>query len=193
MNITPEKLALEIVNYIWNDLGTLSGGGHVKFNMTRLGKAELLHKWQKSIEMSITGADRQRKYLGFFDGSAKPNPGSMTIGGYVQDPNGKVLYKYSIGIGEGTNNVAEYLSLIHILKECGRRGIQRILIRGDSQLAINQVEGSWKVKDPKIKELYNKVIEAMKKIPDCTLMWQPRNQNKEADKLASEAHGIPTT
>jgi len=192
MNLTPEHLALDIVNHIWSDLGSLSGLGQVKFNMTRQEKVDLITNWQHSITELVAGADNQRKYLGFFDGSAKPNPGNMSIGGYIQDPNHKTLYKYSISLGKGTNNTAEYMSLIHILQECNRRGIQRILIRGDSQLIINQVTETWKVKDPKMRQLCDQAQEAKAKMSNCDLMWQPRKQNAEADKLANNGHGIPT-
>lgn len=199
MNLTPEKLSQNIIALMWHELLHLSELGKIKLNMTRNEKAEKMKQWETEICNIIKGADNQRKFFAYFDGSAKPNPGIMSIGGYIQTPTGKQLYAYSINLGEGTNNVAEYQSLIHVLRECGRRGIQRVLIRGDSQLVINQVLGIWKTKDPMMKQLCDEAVEAMSKILDCTLMWHARKQNKKADKLADEGHdlsnqdhGIPT-
>ena len=52
------------------------------------------------------------KYTAYFDGSAKPNPGMMKIGGLVKDETGTIKGEYSKELGHGTNNEAEYLSLI---------------------------------------------------------------------------------
>ena len=115
----------------------------------------------------------------------------MSIGGLIISPTGKKLYSYAIALGHGTNNVAEYNSLIHLLQECKRRGIQRVLIRGDSQLVINQVTGVWNCKDPYMKELCDKVKILMADIEDCSFLWEPRAKNKEADRLSQLGHDIP--
>jgi ribonuclease HI len=190
MNLTAEKLAERIVQHIWNELGALSGLGDLKFNMPRQRRAENLKQWVSDIASIIKETDNQHKYLGYFDGSARPNPGEMSIGGFITSPTGKKVYSYSISLGHGTNNVAEYNSLIHLLQECQRRGIQRILIRGDSQLIINQVTEVWKCKDPYMLELCDKVKLLKTKIPTCDFMWEPRAKNKEADRLAQKGHGI---
>jgi len=192
MNLTPEKLAERIMHHIWHELGTLSGLGNIKFNMSNKDKAEKLKSWIEITSRLIKEAGNHRKYLGFFDGSAKPNPGEMSIGGYILSPEGEKMYSYSINIGHGTNNVAEYNSLIHLLKECKNRGIQRILIRGDSQLIINQVTSLWKCKDPYMEKLCEEAQDYTKRMEECSIMWEPRANNKEADKLAQQGHGIPS-
>jgi ribonuclease HI len=190
MNLTPEKLSQNIIALIWHELLHLLALGKIELDMNRNEQAKQMKQWEIEVCKIIKDADNQRKFLAYFDGSAKPNPGIMSIGGYIQTPEGKQLYAYSINLGEGTNNVAEYQSLIHVLRECGRRGIQRVLIRGDSQLTINQVMGIWKAKDPIMKQLCDEAVEAMSKIPDCKLMWHGRNQNKKADKLADQGHDL---
>jgi ribonuclease HI len=191
MNLTAEKLAERIVQHIWNELGALSGLGDLQFNMSRKRRAEHLKQWVADISSIIKESDSQHKYIAYFDGSARPNPGEMSIGGYINSPTGRKVYSYAISLGHGTNNVAEYSSLIHLLKESIKRGIQRILIRGDSQLIINQVTGAWQCKDPYMSELCNEVKVLMAKIADCQFMWEPRAKNKEADKLTKIGHGIP--
>jgi ribonuclease HI len=164
LNLTPEKLAEKIVYHIWNELGALSGLGDIKFNMSKQDKNEQAKSWIEMTTRIIKEASNQRKYLGYFDGSAKPNPGEMTIGGYITNPDRKKMYSYSISIGHGTNNVAEYKSLINLLKECVDRGIQRVLIRGDSQLVINQIDGAWSCYEPKMIELRDEALELISKI-----------------------------
>ena len=62
---------------------------------------------------------------------------------------------------------------------------QKIIIRGDSQLVINQINGKYKVKAVKIIALYQKVLSKFK---DIKIEWIPRDKNKEADKLSNKAY-----
>ena len=118
-----------------------------------------------------------------FDGSAKPNPGEMTIGGVIKDSEGNVVEQYTKPLGYGTNNQAEYLSLIYLLEIAGKYFPDRLIIKGDSALVINQVTGKWKVKDIKIKPLCTTAQQLIELYPDVSLIHVKRNLNSEADSL----------
>jgi ribonuclease HI len=100
-------------------------------------------------------------YIGAFDGSAKPNPGEITIGGWIADSDKKTLISFTEKIGYGTNNEAEYLAFIRLLKEAKGLGIKKLSIKGDSSLVVNQINGTWKIKEPRMKELNNKAHSIM--------------------------------
>jgi len=176
-NLTYEQLSKNIIDYMVKELKNIKYWSNPEYE-----------QWVQNITKMMINSKSRRKYLAYFDGSAKPNPGIMSIGGFIQGPDKRRIYKYSINKGEGTNNVAEYLSLIHVLEEAKKRGIQRLLVRGDSQLIINQANGIWKAREQKMKDLYSQVVKARKDIPTCDIMWYPRSENKEADKLANRAH-----
>jgi ribonuclease HI len=129
--------------------------------------------------------DKDYTYKCFFDGSATPNPGHMQIGGYIQakHPDSKVVYKYSKPMGVGTNNEAEYHSLIKLVNEIRRRGIKKVKIFGDSKLVVNQVNGIWKAKDRRMQVLRDRAREALTYIDEWSLIQIPRKQNSRADKL----------
>ena len=57
-----------------------------------------------------------------------------------------------------TNNVAEYTRIIKALEWLLANNYEneKILIRGDSRLVINQVKGKFKVKAPNIIPLYQR-------------------------------------
>jgi len=122
------------------------------------------------------------QYTGAFDGGSKPNPGQMTIGGWIADPNRKTILKFSENIGYGTNNEAEYRAFIRLIKEAKILGIESISIRGDSALVVNQVNGKWKVKVSKIQELRNQALHEMKGM-DIILTHVLRKYNTIADSL----------
>lgn len=123
------------------------------------------------------------KYKAFFDGGAKPNPGTITIGGYIKDDKGGIISSYSQWQGQGTSNQAEYLSLLHLCKLLIEASIKNVKIYGDSQLVVNQINGEWKVKDTILKDYWNEIHECLKRIPKWELSHVPREENQEADNL----------
>jgi ribonuclease HI len=90
-----------------------------------------------------------------------------------------------------TNNVAEYTGIIKALEwllEKNNYDNQEIIVRGDSQLVISQLNGKYKVKAVKIIPLYQKVKSLLSKSKDIKIEWIPRDNNKEADKLSNKAY-----
>ncbi|MEE4260374.1 MAG: ribonuclease HI family protein [Bacteroidales bacterium] len=182
MNITIDKLSKDIVNHILADIGSLEGAGHVTFHLNKREKWAVAKNWKDIITNILNSAlSKDQIYTAAFDGGATPNPGDMKIGGWIRDTNGTRIYAYTEEIGHGTNNEAEYRSLIKLLEELKKRGIKKVNIQGDSALVVNQVNGKWKAKDPKMKELKNKVL-AITGV-DYNLEHVLRAFNSEADSL----------
>ena len=86
-----------------------------------------------------------------------------------------------------TNNVAEYEALILGLKVLKDLQAQRIDIKGDSELVIRQVQGSYQAKHPKKKSYRNLVLDLMEGFKECQYTVIPRGENFEADSLAVSA------
>lgn len=124
-----------------------------------------------------------KTFTGYFDGSSVPNPGEMTIGGKIVDEENNDICSYSRTLGQGTNNIAEYLSLIELIQYAQEKGIKKIIIKGDSLLVVNQVNGSWRAKDSKMKILKNKVLNSLQYFDEWKLEHIRREFNKEADSL----------
>jgi ribonuclease HI len=123
-------------------------------------------------------------YEGYFDGSAIPNPGQRKIGGYIKKVSDKeVFHKYSIDLGYGTNNEAEYMSLIELCDNLKKFGITSINIYGDSLLVINQINSVWKARDPRMESFKVTALDLLKPIPNWTLTHVRRNMNMLADSL----------
>lgn len=82
-----------------------------------------------------------------------------------------------------TNNQAEYLGILSALKALPTGSVAEIL--SDSQLAIYQLAGKYKICDPELRNLAEKVHTVVKQ-RNLTIQytWIPREQNK-ADKLLS--------
>ena len=66
----------------------------------RLEEQEFI-KWRSSLE----------KHVLHVDGASKGNPGYSGSGGVLLDSSGKTVLKFSWGLGQNTNNIAEILAL----------------------------------------------------------------------------------
>ena len=91
------------------------------------------------------------------DGGARGNPGPGAIGVIVRDED-KILTKHSSIVGNYvTNNIAEYEGLIKALESGSQFTQDKITCILDSELVVKQLLGEYKVKNPKLMELFLKV------------------------------------
>ena len=73
----------------------------------------------------------------YFDGSLILSGSGARV--VLESPNGETL-KYAIQLNfQATNNVAEYEGLLAGIRAAKALSIRRLLVRGDSQLVVNQV------------------------------------------------------
>ena len=86
-----------------------------------------------------------------------------------------------------TNNEAEYEALLKRLELAKSLGVESILVQGDSQLVIGQVNGTYEAKEERMKKYLNKVRRLIKKFNEAHFVQVPRKENMEADTLAKEA------
>lgn len=122
------------------------------------------------------------------DGGSRGNPGPAGFGCVVwSEDHATVLAENKQQIGITTNNVAEYRGLIAGLEEARRLGADRIVVRMDSKLVIEQMAGRWKVKHPAMAELHQQARALVSTFASASFAWIPREQNKHADRLANEA------
>ncbi|MFH1646061.1 MAG: ribonuclease HI family protein [Candidatus Omnitrophota bacterium] len=123
----------------------------------------------------------------FIDGAARGNPGPAAIGVVIRDEADKVIDELSKHIGIATNNVAEYTALIFALNQAREIGAQELVINTDSELLVKQLGGEYRVKNSNLKELHSKAMYIVQGFSEVKINHIPREQNKEADKLANKA------
>ena len=86
---------------------------------------------------------------------------------------------------KNTNNYAEYSALLFGIERVIELDIRDINVEGDSQLAINQLNGIYRVNSENILELYNKIIECLINFDSFKFTHIKREKNKQADHLAN--------
>ena len=121
------------------------------------------------------------------DGSADPNPGPAAIGATIKDRHGKLIASISQPIGWATSNQAEYRAIIAALEKAVQLGAAQVEIRSDSELVVRQLNGRYRVKKATLRLLCQQVISLLSHFRGVTITHVPREQNTEADSLASAA------
>lgn len=120
----------------------------------------------------------------YIDGASKGNPGPSAAGIIIKR-DGKKFKEIAKPIGEATNNVAEYYALIFALQEALILKAKRIKVCTDSELLFKQLTGAYVVKSENLKVLFEQIEQLAQGFNRFEIKHIPREENKEADKLAS--------
>ncbi|XP_069144504.1 uncharacterized protein [Solanum lycopersicum] len=89
-----------------------------------------------------------------------------------------------------TNTMAEYEACILCLKMAIDMNVYKLLVIGDSDLLIHQVQGEWAVKNPRIVPYVQYVQNLCKRFHKIEFKHTQRIQNALADALATIASMI---
>jgi 2-C-methyl-D-erythritol 2,4-cyclodiphosphate synthase len=160
-------------------------------------------KAQKRSGKSGVKSDRSKKYdvpplpkikpgeyksiIARVDGASDGNPGPSGIGIVFETPSKIEIGKLSEKAGENTSNQAEYLAAVRAVKIAKEWGVERITVITDSQLMERQVNGSYKVKNPGILNLYQELMILLMGFKGWQMQHVGRDENMEADKLSKIA------
>ena len=120
------------------------------------------------------------------DGGARGNPGPAGIGVVVKDETGRVIGEIAEGIGDATNNVAEYRALIAGLELALELGITELDVFMDSELVVSQMEGRWKIKNDRLRVLAVRARSLLGRFEKHSIQHVRREMNSDADKLANQ-------
>lgn len=121
----------------------------------------------------------------FADGGSRGNPGPAASGA-VLFKNGEEVGRAGKFLGDTTNNVAEYTAIIIGLELALSEGVTELEVNLDSQLAVRQLIGEYKIKAEHIKPLAARVLELAAKFEKITFNHVKREFNKEADAIVNE-------
>jgi ribonuclease HI len=150
------------------------------------------------------GSEEETLVIYYFDGACGPtNPGGVVQYGWhrdVDEDKSGDERGYGVAFSGGpnaTNNIAEYTAmasvLIHVLGKATRVPIsdRTLIIRGDSQLAINQFNGEWRVRKGSLRPIAAIVYMLRNQLQELgwtvRAEWVHGSKNTLADKLSRRA------
>jgi len=122
----------------------------------------------------------------YCDGGSRGNPGPAGYG-FVLLENGQPVAEGRGFAGSTTNNVAEYQGLIAGLEKAKSLGARAIMVRSDSELLVRQINGSYRVKNLRLKPLFERAQSLLRCFSSWRVEHVPREENRRADQLANEA------
>ncbi len=127
------------------------------------------------------------------DGGARGNPGPAAVGVVIQQEE-KILAQFGKRIGKTTNNVAEYTGVIEALTWLKENPMNQLTDQPiiqfflDSNLVVNQLNGTFKIKDTNLRLLLSKIRTLEQEINgEIYYTYIPREQNTQADLLVNGA------
>ena len=121
------------------------------------------------------------------DGACRGNPGPSSAGWIFSEPNGPIFRRGGAFLGKATNNEAEYVAVILALEDALKIGVTQVKLHADSELLVKQVNGIYRVKNPRIKELYTQLMALARRFKSFEAKHVRREFNQEADAEANRA------
>ena len=128
-----------------------------------------------------------------FDGSCQPPGGSGVAGwGFVIEGPGLRIEDCGLATrpysAHSTNNVAEYVGAIRALEHLRSMGYAGdVLVEGDSQLVIRQMNGEYEVRAEHLKAYHDWLAQLARTFRSVEFRWIPREENVAADALSKQA------
>ena len=150
-------------------------------NIDTAANPEIIPRWIRIIDNYI------QMHVVTFDGASRGNPGPCGVG-YVIWRNKKIIQQGGHFVSKSnTNNYAEYCALIVALKKCNQLKIKNVIIMGDSNLVIKQMNKEYNVESPNLIPLHSAAMDEINEMNFIKFMHIPRTKNGEADSLANLA------
>jgi ribonuclease HI len=127
------------------------------------------------------------KVIVHVDGGARGNPGPAAAACVISSPEGDLLAEDVLLLGQATNNVAEYRSLLLGLRRARELGASEVELIADSELVVKQVNREYKVRHEAMRELHREAISALRAFESWSIRAVARAENAHADALVNAA------
>ena len=152
----------------------------------------MLRRMLPKINIHLKNTDTkfypESNFIMNFDGCSKGNPGLAGAGAVLYNSENKEIWSGTSFVGPiATNNQAEYSGLIFGLKKASEMNIKSLLVKGDSQLVIQQMTGKYKCNSPNLIGLFEEAKILEKNFENIEYNHVLRHLNKRADELSNQA------
>jgi ribonuclease HI len=122
----------------------------------------------------------------YADGGSRGNPGPSASAFVLFDEANRIIAKDGSYIGFSTNNQAEYRAILQGLNCAKQINVKAVHVYMDSLLVINQMKGTFKIKNPDLLKIYKAVQSLIKNFEKVDFFHIPREMNKIADEQVNK-------
>ena len=151
-----------------------------------------IHPWdirKRSTDLTRWIKEQKSKSL-FFDGASRGNPREAGARGVILDPRGQMIKTFAWGLGNKTNNEAEWLTLFQGLEMVGTSSISNLIVFGVSRQVILKVKNGYPTGSINCRRIYSRISQLH--IPENTTFFHIlRANNAKADSLENRGVSLP--
>ncbi|MGG0716805.1 reverse transcriptase-like protein [Robertmurraya massiliosenegalensis] len=156
---------------------------------------EMNHSWsmKEMRKLTVEIEEEPHDITLYFDGGFNNNTYEAGLGAIIYYKQGKKQFRLRANqlIEQmETNNESEYAALYFALDLLEGLGVHHLPceIKGDSQVVLKQLEGEWPVFENNLSRWLDRIDEKINNLGiKAKYEPVPRKENKEADKLATQA------
>jgi ribonuclease HI len=124
-------------------------------------------------------------FVGFMDDASQHARRLAFTTWVIFTPQGQLLSSGGICLGDTTNNVAEYNTVLELLRDALSLGVSHLRVYLDAQLVVSQLNGAYHVYDPTLHRRFLRVHLLERIIDYITYIHVPRRLNQVTDTLAN--------
>lgn len=142
---------------------------------------------EELVSLPISAEDAEgAKLIAYSDGGSRGNPGPSASGFVIMNEHEDVLHQGGMYLGITTNNQAEYHGIRLGLEKALEMKAKEVDFRMDSLLAVNQLNGIYKIKNRELWPIYERIKELAKEFDKVTFTHVRREFNQLADGMVNK-------
>lgn len=127
------------------------------------------------------------RFVLFSDGGSRGNPGPSSAAFVIVDTEtNQTIEADGVYLGITTNNQAEYHGLRLGIERAIEKGILNLECRMDSMLVVNQLNGSYHIKNRELWPIFERIRSYLPQFERITFVYIPREENTKADAMVNK-------
>jgi ribonuclease HI/ADP-ribose pyrophosphatase YjhB (NUDIX family) len=183
------ELSRDYDKYSWQKIQNISQSEITDLSQLLLGIVQQDTLTERSVkEVMKTDADNTSNGIVtiYSDGGSRGNPGPSAAGYVIMNNEQVVIDQGGEYLGVTTNNQAEYQGVRLGLEKARALGYKRVAFCLDSMLVVNQMNGSYKIKNRELWPINERIRELMTHFTKVTFRHVPRELNQLADNMVNK-------
>ena len=125
-------------------------------------------------------------FVVYTDGGSRGNPGPSSAGYVIMNRENEIVDQGGIYIGITTNNQAEYHGVKIGLEKALALGAKKVDLRMDSLLVVNQMNGTYKIKNRELWPIHKKIQKLIGQFDKVMFSHVKREFNQVADSMVNK-------
>jgi ribonuclease HI len=124
-------------------------------------------------------------YIGFADSASRSTRNLASAAWEIYDSKNELISLRGICLGQATNNIAEYSTVVELLVDAISLGIRYLVVRLDSQLVVLQLSNVYSIRSPTLLRIYLRIHLLERHFYYIEYQHIPRSLNTLTDALAN--------